>query len=374
MAPGGLAALQRAAVDAARTGRHDRAAELFAEIAEAHPGLWWAPYNAGLMLLHLGRTAEAEAALAEAVRRAPDRAEAHADHAAALLGLGRETEGWIEYLWRREAPRLPEGRPRAPLPADLRGRSFVLLNEQGLGDALFFLRYAAALRDRGARLFHDPFPKLAGVLSRVAWLEPISRRPPDERIPLGDLPFLTGASAPPALPLMVLPEAAAAVERHLARLGPGPYLGVTWHAGTPGGAALVKDVPPALLGRAASAWPGTVVILQRTQAPSSVAAFRDSLGREAADLSALSERLELMLALLDRLEAYAAVSNTNIHLRAGLGRASHVLVPWPAEFRWRAGSERSPWFPDCPLHRQEADGDWGRALAGLAAALSSGGA
>lgn len=374
MAPGDLAGLQRTAVDAARAGRHDRAAELFAAIAEAHPGLWWAPYNAGLMLLHLGRTGEAEAALAEAVRRAPDRPEAHADHAAALLGLGREAEGWAEYLWRREAPRLPEGRPRAALPADLRDRSFVLQNEQGLGDALFFLRYAATLRDRGARLFHDPLPKLAGVLARVAWLEPIPRQPPDARIPLGDLPFLTGAPAPPALPLAVLPDAAAAVERHLTRLGPGPYLGVTWHAGIPGGTALVKDAPPGLLGRAARAWPGTVLVLQRVQVPGSVMAFHEGLGREVPDLSALSERLELMLALLDRLDAYAGVSNTTTHLRAGLGRSSHVLVPWPAEFRWRAGSERSPWFPDCPLHRQEADGDWGRALAGLAAALSSGGA
>jgi hypothetical protein len=38
------------------------------------------------------------------------------------------------------------------------------------------------------------------------------------------------------------------------------------------------------------------------------------------------------------------VSNTNVHLLAGLGRAARVLVPYPAEWRWmrRDGASPSP--------------------------------
>ena len=374
MAEGDLARLKRAAGAAARAGDHEAAIALFRQVAAAAPGLWSAPYNAGLLLLHLGRTAEAEAALAAACRLAPDRQAPHADHALALLSLGRQEAGWARYLWRREAPRLPADRPPAPLPADLSGRSFVLLNEQGLGDALFFLRYAAVLHRRGARVFHEPFAKLATMLARVPWLEPVPRPVPDDRVPLGDLPFLAAVPPPPSLRIEPQADRVAAVARRLAAAGPGPYLGVTWHGGVPGGANLVKAVPPGLLAAAVRGWPGTILVLQRAPAPGAVAAFRAALGRDAPDFSDLAERLEDMLALQGRLDAYAAVSNTNVHLRAAVGRPSHVLVPWPAEFRWPAGSDRSPWFPDCPLHRQGGDGDWGPALAALAAALTPGGA
>lgn len=369
-----LAGLKRAAGEAARAGRQAEALDLFVRLAAVEPGLWWAPYNAGLLLRQFGREAEAAALLADAVRLAPERAEPHADLGLALLALGREAEGWAEFLWRPEAPRAAADRPRSPLPGDLNGRRFAVLNEQGLGDALFYLRYAAVLRDRGARVVHDPYPKLAALLRGVPWLEPVSHPLPDERIPLGDLPFLTGAPPPPALALAPRADAVAAVDRHLARVGPGPYLGVTWHAGVAAGGKLVKDAPPEPLGGALRGWPGTVIVLQRLPPPGSAATFRAGLGRNPVDLSALSERLEGMLALLDRLDAYVAVSNTNVHLRAGLGRPSHVLVPWPAEFRWPAGRARSPWFPDCPLFRQAADGDWAPALAALAAAITPGGA
>jgi hypothetical protein len=76
-----------------------------------------------------------------------------------------------------------------------------------------------------------------------------------------------------------------------------------------------------------------------------------------------------MLALMEAFDEYVAVSNTNVHLRAGLGKASRVLVPWPPEWRWTRSDERSPWFPDCPLYRASAEGGWDAALGRLAADL-----
>jgi len=83
------------------------------------------------------------------------------------------------------------------------------------------------------------------------------------------------------------------------------------------------------------------------------------------DFSALNEDLEGMLALLALIDEYIGVSNTNMHLRAAAGRTAHVLVPCPAEWRWMAAGESSPWFPGFSIYRQGLDGNWGPAFAKL---------
>ena len=77
-----------------------------------------------------------------------------------------------------------------------------------------------------------------------------------------------------------------------------------------------------------------------------------------------------MLALLDCLDDYLAVSNTNVHLRAMLGKTSQVMVPMPPEFRWGRKGDESVWFPGTTLHRQLPGGNWSTALAQLARALN----
>jgi hypothetical protein len=71
------------------------------------------------------------------------------------------------------------------------------------------------------------------------------------------------------------------------------------------------------------------------------------------------------------LDDYVAVSNTNTHLRAATGKGARVLVTSPAEYRWMAKGDTSPWFPGFVLYRQDADFSWDRALARLHADLTA---
>jgi hypothetical protein len=64
------------------------------------------------------------------------------------------------------------------------------------------------------------------------------------------------------------------------------------------------------------------------------------------------------------------VSNTNVHLRAGVSKRARILVPCPAEWRWTDAGERSPWFPDMPIYRQPVSRDWSEPLAALQRDLS----
>ena len=341
----------------------------------------------GTVLVRLGLLEDALESYQAAILRKPDHAGAYCNRALVNLMLGRFTEGWKDYLWRAGVDRRQAPRPRAPLPADLSGVGIVIRCEQGLGDELFFLRFARALKARGAWLAYGPDPRLASMLSRVPFLDEvvapgITPSGADMMVALGDLPYLSGAT-PSEAPPLELPPAAARLERvgaRLAALGPPPYVGLTWRAGVKSEGKLYKEVELDRLGRALGGLDATFIALLRAPdesefdrlvraigrpAPTEPERLAGILGRPVHDLGSLNNDLEDMLALLHLLDDYVSVSNTNVHLRAGTGRSSCVLVPHPPEFRWMTEGHMSPWFPDHPIFRQSRDGDWSSALSHL---------
>jgi hypothetical protein len=83
----------------------------------------------------------------------------------------------------------------------------------------------------------------------------------------------------------------------------------------------------------------------------------------------VNEDLREALAVLAALDEYVAVSNTNVHLLAGVGRHARVLVPCPPEWRWMRTGDASPWFPGFSVYRQPASRDWTEPLRLLRADL-----
>jgi hypothetical protein len=111
------------------------------------------------------------------------------------------------------------------------------------------------------------------------------------------------------------------------------------------------------------------VSLQRGPTRADLEAVRVSAAAPVHDLSASNEDLQEALALVEQLDEYATVSNTNIHLLAGLGRTARVLVPHPPDWRWMRRHGPSDWFPDSPVYRQPPSMDWGEPLSRLRADL-----
>jgi hypothetical protein len=126
-----------------------------------------------------------------------------------------------------------------------------------------------------------------------------------------------------------------------------------------------------MLGLALRNVPGTLLALQRQPAPGEIQQFSDAIARPLYDFSRSNDDLEEMLALLCVIDDYVGVSNTNMHLRAGVGYGARVLVPHPPEWRWMWSGERSPWFPRFALYREAPGGGWHRAIAALAADLAA---
>jgi hypothetical protein len=262
------------------------------------------------------------------------------------------------------------------------GQRFFLEREQGLGDELFFLRFAPLLKQRGVNwIAYLGGKKLETLFHRVPWLDQVASDVKEyqglhthQQWQIGDLPYLLGIDGvdklPPPVPLSVLPQRWLAMQKRLETLGPAPYLGLTWWAGTKPEEAkkqgLVayyhKSISLTELSTTLRPLKATILILQRNPAPEDLETLTRLLGRPVYDLSSLNDDLEDMVALLSLLDEYVGVSNTNMHLMAGLGKVARVLVPYPPEWRWMRDGEESPWFKGFKVYRQQLNQEWGPAL------------
>ena len=112
-----------------------------------------------------GDLAAAETCFEGAIKAEPDHADAHWNRGLARLLSGDLERGFTDYEWRW---RLPEFRRRhTGIPAwdgeDLDGRTLLIHSEQGFGDTIQCIRYAALLSERGARVIletHAPLRRL----------------------------------------------------------------------------------------------------------------------------------------------------------------------------------------------------------------------
>lgn len=355
------------------TGRIDEALACFRATLAADAGWYEAHNNLGLALEAAGRPEEAIAAYREAIAAQPAFAAAHQNLARALLASGDFAAGWAHYRWRLAAQGIARTVPparAAALAASLHGRRFVLRSEQGLGDVLFFLRFAPELVRRGAALAFRGDPRLHAMLARSG-LFTLGIEGDDasdagvETVYVGDLPGLLEAHDPArfphALDLSPLPQRVARMRALLEAAGPRPWTALTWRAGVASSGPArtqVKELAPAQLGAALHGARGTWIGIQRLPRPGEREAMSAAIGADVGDFSEANDDLEDMLALLSLVDGYVGVSNANAHLRASVGGTMEVLVPHPPEWRWGLAGEASPWFRSMRVIRQQPDGRW----------------
>lgn len=359
------------------------AGQHFIKSLEANPDNDSAWNNLGLLHKELGNYKEAETCWRKALSISPDSYDPHNNLGMLLLSNGQLSEGWTHHLYRPSLQHAPSMRPPLlRLPDDLNGCRILLRKEQGIGDELFFLRFAPLLKARGAYVAYHSTAKIAPLLARCTCLDLVYTEPPyegfDYKIAVGDLPLLLGCNdihdLPPPLPLQLNPHRLSIMRGELAALGPPPYFGITWRAGVKAKGRRLgfyyKEIPISALARTLATTPATLVLIQRSPIASEIEEFVSASHRTLHDFSRYNDHLEDMLALLELLDENICVSNTNVHLRAGLGKPSRVLTPFPPDWRWMRNEMESPWFPGSPTFRQMPDRRWDEAFGRLGASLT----
>lgn len=363
--------------------RNDAAIAAYRRTLERKPDHAIAWNNLGLACQAMNRLPEAIASFRRAVALSPAFAHAHWNLSLALLASGDYAEGFSEYEWRL---RLPELGGRAAPPGiarwtgeDPRGKRLLITTEQGIGDALQFVRFVAPLAQRGAAVVVQARPELRALLataSGVCETVAVGDRAPacDAELPMLSLPHRLGMDAPDSgatFPYLKSdPSRKDAIERALGTMKGKRRIGIAW-AGAPHhrndqrrSLPLASLVP--LFSLPGVAWQS----LQK--GPAAAQLEQVAKAREVRPLDAQYD-FASTAALVDALDAVVTVDTSIAHLAAALGKPVYVLLPFAPDWRWGIAGERTPWYSTARLFRQPSIGDWTSAVTALRAALASGG-
>lgn len=346
---------------------HFRAAT---EIAPDGPDGW---INLGYALERQRQLPDARRCYDRALAIDPDLIEARFNRSMVLLAQGDFLEGWEDYEWRWQA----SGYSRPAFPqaewdgSPLHGETVLLYTEQGFGDAIQFVRYAAEVKARGGRAMVRCQPELQRLLRSVpgvfATLAPDQTTEFDLHCPLLSLPRVlrTTIDTIPAQVPYILPDPTLASEWR-ARLHdgqPAVNVGLVWasHSMMPNAAlksttlhafAPLREIPgvrfyslqTGAAGREAAA-AGPIPLTDPTDRIS-----------DFADTAAVIANLDLII----------AVDTAVAHLAGAMGKPVWTMLRYAPDWRWYPDAPISKWYPSMRLYRQRIRGDWAGVCAEIA--------
>ena len=290
--------------------------------------------------------------------------------------LGDFEQGWGEYEWRWRLPGI--ALPPIDVPqwdgAPLAGPTVLLRAEQGLGDTIQFVRFAASLQQAGAKVVIESPPPLLPLLSRMPGVHAVVARgadlpPCDVAIPMASLPGVLElkdiASIPAQVPYLVPEQDLVAQWRDRLALHRGFRIGIAWR-GSPGHPQdCHRSIPPRCFVALAEVSSVMLINLQvGATAPQGLPFIepRPDYGSNATfdDTAAIVANLDLVITCDTALAHLAGALNMPVWIAL-------ALVP---DWRWLLEREDSPWYPSARLFRQTRLDDWPELFVRIAEALA----
>jgi Flp pilus assembly protein TadD len=360
----------------AKLGKFEEAAAGFHRSLQLRPNYPKALSNLGNALAAQGRLDEAVPHYLEALRLEPYYADAHRNLGIAWLLLGNLEHGWPEYEWRWQCQSFPPRPFVQPLwdGSPLGGRAILLHAEQGLGDAIQFIRYAPLVKERGGYVIVECPEGLLPLLSTCRGI--------DQLIMTGSpLPSFETHAALLSLP-GIFRTTLETIRADIPYLAADPELREKWRQEillTTHDSRLTTHGSPLRIG---IAWQGNPqhpndfqrsVALERF-APvarlNGVQLFSLQRGPGSEQLTEQAARLSIVdlgsrfrtfadtAAALVNLDLVVTVDSAVAHCAGALGVPVWVLLSFVPDWRWLLGRDDSPWYPTMRLFRQGEPGNW----------------
>ncbi len=307
----------------------------------------------------------------KAISLKPDYAEAHWNKSLQLLLSGEFEDGLKEYEWRWKwdkfsSPKRNFTQPQWDGDQSIAGKTVLLHSEQGLGDAIQFVRYAKMVSDLGARVILEVNKPLASLFTNLDGVSQVvtgNPLPPfDLHCPLLSLPlaFKTNINTIPAS-VPYLSGNSENITRLKTRLGDKRNLriGLVWS----GSMNHKNDQNRSLL---------LSTLLQHFPRKYQYVSLQKEIRDE--DIKTLQSRPDILqfndelndfsdtAALCMLMDVIISVDTSVAHLAGALGKHVWILLPYIPDWRWLLDRNDSPWYPTAKLYRQEKIGDWAGVL------------
>jgi len=362
-------------------GQLDEAIAAYRQAIALRPNFAEALSNLGNVLKDNGQADEAVAAFLQAIALNPNLPEPHYNLSLSLLALGDFHQGWEEHEWRWKCKEFPSAARNFAQPrwdgCPLEGRSLLLHTEQGLGDAVQFIRYLPLAAQRGARIIIECqaelqrlFQTMSGNYQTVVRGQPLPAF--DLHCPLLSLPRVFGtnfANLPQIVPyLSPDPALVEAWSRTLGAPDGQLRVGLAW-AGNPlykwdrTRSVNLQQLAPFAAARG-------VKFYSLQKGPPGEQAKNPPVGLELVDLGPELNDFVDTAAVMSLMDLIITTDTSVPHLAGALGRSVWVMLQLVPDFRWLRDRTDSPWYPTMRLFRQPTWGDWDSVITRVVDALS----
>ena len=329
---------------------------------------------------HLGNLAVAQKCFDWALEVAPDFFEARLNRSFIYLTNGDYRLGFAEYESRLQKPELVRLMSGKPMPVwqgePLATKKIALVSEQGYGDSIQFIRFAADLADRGATVHVETNPVLRRLLASAKGVSSCAETSAtgfsaDFFCPLMSLPHRLGITLetlPARTPYFRLRDGD--VERWRNKLGSFRKLrvGIAWASDPDNWTSNVKSIALDQLLPVLAAQEVSYFSLQ--VGPGSEQARKWHGTIDITDLSADLKDFHDSACLVESLDLVISIDSAVAHLAGALLKPVWVLLRHAPDWRWGIEERGCAWYPSARLFRQTTAGNWEDVVADLALALT----
>ena len=338
---------------------------------ERNPQYFDAWFNLAISLSDQCKLEEAERCYQQALAMRPDHVDANWNLSLVWLLAGNLKEGWQKYEWRLQQPKYQFLQPQRNRwqGEEALDKTLLVRAEQGLGDAIQFIRFLPLVKPRVGRLIFECQPSMTRLFQNFSGIDQIYSRkvdlfPPDVPYdvdsPLLSLPGILGVtldSIPARVPY-ILPEKNR-LEEWKQRIPPDPdqiKIGIVWagHVGHRGNSKRSTSL---------SSWAPLagirgVTFFSLQMGEAAVEALNPPPGMNLFDLTDSIEDFADTAAFIALLDMVISVDTAVAHLAGAMGKPVWTLLPFTPDWRWLLGRKDTPWYPTMRLFRQRVPGDW----------------
>ena len=325
--------------------------------------------NYGNVLREIGEPAAGIPFLERAIQLAPGAATPNFNLAVARLLTGDYARGWSQYEHRWNFEHLAGTLPTHSQPRwtgqDLKDKTILVVQEQGLGDVIQFVRFVFGLHTAGARVILQVNDNLAPLFAGSPVIHEIidvTDVPAEFDLwtPIMSIPGVQGVTLqnlPHQLQYLAARTDLARAWQDLLGFKKRLRVGMCWsgrpdswinrHKGMP------FEVALALIQRN----PDYEWINLQVECSADEAQILEHNGVQ--HFPGLVNNFADSAALIHHLDVVISVDTAVAHLAGALGRPTWIPLNWyGTDWRWGLGQDSTAWYPSARLFRQPGLGDW----------------